>query len=421
MFSGCGGKPDNNNNEGSTDPEKNNNEGSTDTTPTSTPVEVSLEEVFVYMENSKSMKGYNMSNSNGFINVVSQLTHIHPKNTKCYFYSDKLSSAYNGENFSGMVSGQKVVYGESSPLKAICSTIINKMNKQSLSFLVTDAIMSGSNADIKANRDYNKRFAAELQMGITSVIDTIKDIGICIYQFKSNFNGTYYCFNNAQVKLKDVLRPFYVIAIGERNLLKDFHTKVIENKWEYFKPENYLALGLDALPYKIAFSGRPTVEGTDKDGYQKYHPAGLTKDSKGKKIYVSFKGTLNMLPAYMQTQAYFDSNRLLFLDGKQIEPGVESTELTYDPNTYKVKFQMIANRITRQRIINIKIKNTLPDWYTDDSDDDDLDIEDIEEESSKTFNLEYFIKGFYNGIYKDKNAEYIINEEIKLTNNNKLN
>lgn len=123
----------------------------------------------VYLENSASMKGYNDKNCNGFTSVMSELVGVYGRShTKAYFYSDGLSKAYDANKFADMVASKQVKYGNSSPIHIIIDSIIKKNN--SISFLITDGIMSGSDEQIRNNPQYNINYREELQNSLSDKI-----------------------------------------------------------------------------------------------------------------------------------------------------------------------------------------------------------------------------------------------------------
>lgn len=365
---------------------------------------------YIYMENSASMKGYNDKDCNGFTSVLSELVGIYGRDkTKTFFYSDGLSQSYSADKFADMIASKQVKYGKSSPLHLIIDSIINKKN--SLNFLITDGIMSGSDEQIRRNSKYNIYYREELQNNLADKLRN-QGLAISVYQFESFFNGTYYCYDNTKVQLSKN-RPFYVIAIGQKEQVKDFKDKV-EKGMAYFKPKNDVHLGfIDAMAIKVYAANQGEVN-------DKVIEVDMTQIRKnGKKISESEsnekeKSYLDLsiplpeeLPKYMKTNEYLKENLSLIFNDEKI-----SDKLFY----YNEKDQVIhayihPYNILKENNFHSVLKYSLPKWCTKDSSLDDKNIK--SEMFPTTFNLSYFIMGLQMGV--EPNAKEIWNVEYKIT------
>ena len=364
---------------------------------------------YIYMENSASMKGYNDKDCNGFTSVLSELVGIYGRDkTKTFFYSDGLSQSYSADKFADMIASKQVKYGKSSPLHLIIDSIINKKN--SLNFLITDGIMSGSDEQIRKNPKYNIYYREELQNSLADKLKN-KDLAISVYQFESFFNGTYYCYDNTKVQLSKN-RPFYVIALGEKEQVKDFKSKV-EKGMAYFKPKNDVHLGfIDTMSIKVYAASQGGVNDkvieVDMNQVRKNGKKISSPESDEEKIsYLDLSIPLpEGLPKYMKTNEYLKENLSLIFNDEKI-----ADKLFY----YNEKDQVVHAYIHPYSILKKNsfysiLKYSLPKWCNKDSSLDDKNIK--SEMFPTTFNLSYFIMGLQMGV--EPNAKEIWNVEYKI-------
>lgn len=361
--------------------------------------------VKVYMENSASMKGFNENNCNGFTAVISELVGIYGRdNTKGYFYSDGLSIAYNAGKFADMIANKKVLYGKSSPLHIIVDSIIKK--NTSISFLITDGIMSGTDDQIRETPLYNKNYREELQNKIT---DKIKDkkLAASIYKFESYFDGTYYCYDNTKIKLSQN-RPYYLIVIGKNENVKDFGEKV-KNGLSYIIPKDEVHFGfLDSCKEPRLFVGNQGKV----DSYMitldvaKIRKYGMKKD---KEVYLDLSMPLpDNLPLYMKANKYLQKNIEVYFNKKKI---TNEQFVDYNEETQTMHIYIALNEVLKNNNLQCILKYELPQWCTKDSSEDDKNIK--SDLFPHTFNLAYLIKGFQNGIEYGVKEIWNINYQIK--------
>lgn len=364
---------------------------------------------YIYMENSASMKGYNDKDCNGFTSVLSELVGIYGRDkTKTFFYSDGFSQSYSADKFADMIASKQVKYGKSSPLHLIIDSIINKKN--SLNFFITDGIMSGSDEQIRKNPKYNIYYREELQNSLADKLKN-KDLAISVYQFESFFNGTYYCYDNTKVQLSKN-RPFYVIALGEKEQVKDFKSKV-EKGMAYFKPKNDVHLGfIDTMSIKVYAASQGGVNDkvieVDMNQVRKNGKKISSPESDEEKIsYLDLSIPLpEGLPKYMKTNEYLKENLSLIFNDEKI-----ADKLFY----YNEKDQVVHAYIHPYSILKKNsfysiLKYSLPKWCNKDSSLDDKNIK--SEMFPTTFNLSYFIMGLQMGV--EPNAKEIWNVEYKI-------
>lgn len=379
---------------------------SSDTIPTDISPKTVVPLVHVYMENSASMQGYNNKNCNGFTSVISELVSAYGrKNTQGYFYSDGLSEATEADIFADKIAGKKVIYGKSSPLHVIISSIINK--NSSISFLVTDGIMSGTDDQIRKNSSYNKDYRAELQHNLSDKLKE-KQLASSIYQFESNFDGTYYCYDNSQVSLKGKKRPFYVIAIGKKEYVDDFKKKIAAGSLPDFKPLQQIHFGLIDYPYNVPLSAG--IFGKQESSTITVDVAQIRKRGIkiGEKPHLDLSICIpDSLPPHIIEEAYIRKNLIVKFNGNPIENEL----ITFNPDSKTIHIYICQNDILKSNTFECNLRYKLPNWCITNSSNDDKKV--AENLSATTFNLEYLIKGIQYGIDGTEGEVWNLKYQIK--------
>lgn len=194
--------------------------------------------VDVYVDCSGSMKGYvayakrDAENAKqSFKTVVpSLITNIEQKvgakNLKIYNVKDGYYSVENSVSvfYTNLTTG-RIFGGATTELNEIIARIIGS-SKNKLSILITDGVLSFGPAKLKQegemynilNKDILKSYLHHALAGDTTV-------SVALVKYLSDFNGTYYytCMEKTEYTGKLLKnRPFYVIAIGKKELLSSF-------------------------------------------------------------------------------------------------------------------------------------------------------------------------------------------------------
>lgn len=184
--------------------------------PTITDTVTQPEECVIVFDASSSMRGYVDATVNGeFPGVISTLNNAGNKSHAYLFDSVKTPI----DNFVSKIHNKRIKWADESDLFGMVSEILYSAaaNTQNCYVLVTDGIMSGTNAQIKADPSYNISKPAILEGKIDSIVKHMpsdKRISLLGVAFMAPFNGTYYKYNNDTVKLTNAPRPFYVLAAG---------------------------------------------------------------------------------------------------------------------------------------------------------------------------------------------------------------
>ena len=286
---------------------------------------VEFGKLVVYMESSASMKGYSAPNGNPYFTAsILSLFNAAPADAN---YSiayvgagvrDDVQLSFVPKNqYESQLTSGKVVIGTSSPLDKILGTIVDSTSIETVSCLITDGILSGSNAEISANREFTKTYLPLLEDRIRNAVHKASDngLGFIIYRLVSTFNGTYYDYQNVHHKLQGVVRPYFVIAIGHPNNLELFNNAI--SKESGFKPTHILST---YNMQKVNAVTRGQVIKTPGSPSYSIKPVNSTlvfKPVPQVPITFKYRVNLNEIPQYYRNLDVIKNNiRLTYIDSK---------------------------------------------------------------------------------------------------------
>jgi hypothetical protein len=373
------------------------------------PLPPKIGKINLYLETSASMGGY-FNGPTEFKQIISDLAVKIDKEiavSKIHFVSDTIIDYKgNATMFSTDIATTKIDLARSSELHKMFDRIAKSTTKGDISILVSDCILSFSNAQVKANANVNRDAASgTLKNNIYSTFVDLKRRGqaASLYAFSSKFFGKYYDFQNANISLKGTVRPFYVWVIANNSVLPVFDAKLalIPN----FIPEKELHFGLvntnvhnyhilTQLPKEGSFTITNSGGSISDIGIED------TESSNNHKIKFSAVIDLRTLPPYARNLKYLNEN--IKVDAK----GVSATAtITVKPSISKLKQKsQIAFYEEASHLVNIDIsKSSLPNallhvyvplkydvWYFDWSTMNDQQVQSV---GKKTFAFEHLVKG----------------------------
>ncbi len=362
------------------------------------PVKSVPENAVLYLDCSHSMKGYvNTAIDTKFMDVISSLLYWLP--TKAHLFDTKEQPEISRDEFINRVNTRKVSWSDESDLTKMIGSMVKKVNDGSvgISYLITDGIMSGSNQEVRDSpeRSFNIKNRGTLTERIADAVSACNDdIAILLIRYISSFTGKYYCYTNVdQVDFKESQRPFYVVAIGNRKLVKELADKT--QKEELLSNNQGLLLLGDKYPYNIKLTT------TGKDIVLKNNQR-IIGTNIGPEDNVILYADLGDLPSYMQDTTYFKSNGEVYI---QYSKGgdfkkLDTKQIKYEIDGAKLRLNIPAKYI-RHNTMYFKLKYELPRWIEMSSSDNDKNIK--QSPIPKTFNLKYFVKG----LAKINDDEYI--------------
>ncbi len=342
----------------------------------------------LYLDCSSSMKGYiNTTSDTKFKNIVSSLLYWKP--TKAYTFDTKELPEIPREDFIDKINTRRIDWSSESDLTKMINTMVNKVKagQVGISYLITDGIMSGSNKEIRESIEgsFNITSRGTLTARIADAVSEVdENISILVIKYTSNFTGRYYYYDNTYVDLVEKPRPFYVVAIGVRSMVKDLITQL--QKESLMSGNQGLILLGDELPYTIALKASKTEGISIKDNQIIIGTSIRPND------YVVLKGDLSSLQPYMQTQEYFEKNGEVYIQYSQkgALQKLDSQYFSYEVNGSSVNLNIQAKYIRRNAMC-FRLKYELPNWIGISSCDNDKNLS--SSPIPKTFNFKYFVDG----------------------------
>lgn len=214
-----------------------------------------IEKVNFFLEISGSMAGY-LNGATDFVKTIPNLLvgiehKVDSGRLKVheYYIADSVMPFKgNTEDFINDMSTRQPAKEKSSEMQNMFKMIADKTDSNDISMFVSDCILSYSDAEVKANKEINREKAeGGLKPLITSTFDKLQqknNMCASVYGFMSDFNGTYYTYQNERITIKkgEAVRPYYLWVIGNRALLKKFDAQLY--KLESFKPDLAMNFGL---------------------------------------------------------------------------------------------------------------------------------------------------------------------------------
>lgn len=208
----------------------------------------SVKHVSIYLDNSGSMKGYvdfaGVSNgSQARASIIGTLSNM----------MDNVHDTYNIEavckcgginyarrEFLGRMEDFTIFRGAVTELHNIIQLVADSTNKNDVSILATDMVMSYGKNKLIAEKDsfYNYHQLEQLGAQVHNAMEKCKNKGLqaIVLQYYSDFNGKYYYNYTENLKPNKYAntlmanRPYYLVVIGSEENLKSMMANNCFNK-----------------------------------------------------------------------------------------------------------------------------------------------------------------------------------------------
>lgn len=351
--------------------------------------------VSIYLDNTSSMKGY-LQPADKSVSVTA-ITDV-MNGIKGYFDTDVPFGAWyvsrdkdqkcklTEVEFEKMLTnvGNKTIQTQDAyPMDEFIGEIVNTCIADSahshVSFFITDGIPSGTNQEIAKDPSFNINQRNTLERRINEKLDKAKELGygLSIYQFMGNFDGSYINYANKATLLKRATRPFYVIAIGDKNVLKKMADKVKADDVDSFKPVNSL--------HAFKQVGTPSVtieevKGAETGETYPVENGGTVKTDDNYNVALRIEG----VPEFLNDTATLNRGAL------EITPKPLQSVDVID-GMVKVPGRNLKETTT----MDVQVVYVTPAWVQDSNSEDDTDIN---SQLGKTFNLEVLVDGLLKGV-----------------------
>lgn len=366
----------------------------------------------IYIDNSGSMKGYANANTNAYLNVLSDLRGFYP-------HTDAI---IGGENISGnelidCLRLHRINYSNESFLHRDLELIATKAQQEledssnnvlPLKFYLTDGIMSGSNAQIKADSEYNRIHAQDLQNQMREALTGKDSIGISVYQFNSLFVGEYWAYDNEHHPIK-YPRYFYVIAIGSRPVLSNFKHKVDSinldpsNTYSKFIPTaQWHAIDSMIINTNLLVGPRGAVNYNGS----KYTYKPKVINSQGGCVLFNLD-TKVFINQYIEDMDTLASKSIVEIDGRI----VRDVNVVWDKKAHAFTFRIPTNKLAKENLIRLTIPKLKNGWIDKSSTSNDKYM--FRQPDNRTFLFDKFMQGIQSGISGASNP-ILYQREVKL-------
>ena len=384
--------------------------------------ESSLSTIKIYLETSKSMKGYveGTSTSGGVFPIkdlpttfskISQLG----KTRELYTVSDEPKAFEKSlqEYNRGLADGAIFVDVQSRLQNSITS-IIDSLNRGDLAMFISDCIVDlGSEG---YNRDDLSLVKADI---FDHLLRKKEHLSVMLYQFSSDFNGTYYynLDNNwvfdgpkKQVNVyRDQImadRPFYIWVFGYSGALKSLLNEKIlsdaDQSYSYGLSYDCCDLAYSLVPYNL--KGRILLTSDKSIDFRGYSNDGAIQFTMGL--------DLSGLPPYARSKDFLRKNLKLnrdfvswsltsVLSQQEIAATADYSRLAQyiqdnGGKTYTHYVTIAINETDGVRVddqYELILQKSKPDWIKNAHVDDDRNLS-LEEIEGKTFGLKYITDAF---------------------------
>lgn len=337
-----------------------NRKGAKDNTTTPAAPAATLSDIHFFMETSASMNGY-LKGGTEFKDVVAEVvTKANTIRPVTIWTIAEQPQAYKGgpAKFVQDLATTPLASGRSSKLHSIFEQVGKKAGGNSIALLVTDAILSFPDEEIRRNPDINRTDASSVLKN--NIYDEFvrlnrQGIGATVYAYRSAFNGTYYDYQNAKQKLAGENRPFYIWVIGKQELLNDFNQKMQEMLTS--QPAKTLSFGTGSAlkKYDLFFS-------LNKKGDWRANSGNITELKKKGTTPAEFAIGLDLsgLPAYAQAEDYIRKNLVVTSKDATLKlANVQKKEAVTNTDRLSEREQRLLNQATH--VLTFRIDNVFGD------------------------------------------------------------
>lgn len=374
----------------------------------------------IIMENSLSMSGYIGKGNPNFAEPIIALFHcgndttaFNPKYACAKGKTDEVQfTDVTQEKFQTSITSGTFVTGVASPLDKIISSAVDQITEnadgvyEDVFCLITDGILSGTNSEVAANREFTKNNLPVLENRIRSAVSKAKKLGLdcLVYRLETQFNGTYYDYMNGHHLINDI-RPYFMILIGDRINLMSIEMTLA-------KESNFTSKSLDRFAsYEVAnlktvkqakLKKLPGQNGTIKGTTVEYSPDNSP-------VAFCIQLNLNSLPNYYLDDGTLRRDlQLTYVDktsGTEVTiptgDWLDSIKFDNDTKIYDLTVLIDPDYLKKMTLagpMHLSLAGHQDDWYKTMSNDDDTDIVtgDV-----TTFALNRFMGGIMKGFGYD--------------------
>lgn len=387
--------------------------------------------VNVYLETSGSMNGYVNGGTSKFQQVVKEyLSSINNANFagKVNYYYINSQITPKGQNLGQYITKLTPQNFASAgntgttDIGTLFKTILSKTDNNTISIFISDCIISpGKNTNTQA---YLPGQMTDVRDAVVSYVNQYKDLACLVYQVDSEFNGTYYDYQDTPHKNVNMERPFYIWVFGHTcqvALLKlqyipdsDFKVAPIRNEWMIFNtPLKTFQDNFEDVKYGLLLPNMPSI-GKYKWVDGKTLKA-LQKPSPDDNYRFSFGADMSVAQELMGREYIEDTNNYVHIVSKSSKQDFYGRIApVYDSHSpYTETFVVESDTPMPKGTFKLAFIPNVPQWAVSCTDNDDRSFNGSND--NKTYGLEYIFKGIVNGYNVGGNDNILteFNFEIK--------
>ena len=207
----------------------------------STAVKADVDTINIYLDVSKSMRGYidgvsSNADSSQFnlkrvvSTIVTEAERLSSKQTCCYAVLDSKCNLVDTSIFPERIIDNSIFSGNETQFGEMLTSAINGTGKNGLSVVVTDGIMSYPPKQSNLNVIGIENLKVQVKRAAEQA--RIKGNSILIVKYNTDFKTSYYCnCDNAKPAFaanEPIMkkRPYYLIMIGNENAIYSLYSKM---------------------------------------------------------------------------------------------------------------------------------------------------------------------------------------------------
>ncbi|WP_299243784.1 hypothetical protein [uncultured Aquimarina sp.] len=380
-----------------------------------------VERVDFFMETSASMKGYVNSQVAGNYPLkeiipflITDLNTMYPDSVQLYTVTDRPNKYIRStQQFEDQLSKGTILGGRSSKLQHVFGHAIDAITENSVSILISDCIPDLGNNNTKAN-------SSKITTKIYKHLIKKENFGVAVFQYLSDFNGTYYydrlntgSRNQRNRPYYDLIlknRPFYIWVFGNQHSVKELISKDI---FDNYQQSHFYNILMNDIAYELLETpkkGKVSINSENnllriKEVSEKrpvQFTIGINLDHQPKGVQEQFINPNNYTiePEFLQETTSLD------IVDKSIFSKKGTPKSLVGLQQFTHFLQPTFHDLDREtENISITLYNKTPSWITQANLTDDLEIN-VDDLEFKTFGFNTITKAF-DRAFKGKNDTLI--------------
>lgn len=367
--------------------------------------------VNVYIENSGSMNGF-INNASGFQDAIQKMmvllkyhygaqyirlnyinTAVHPQqipsNVEIEDFAVKMLTPEKFRNTGNV---------HSTDLNDIVKMILNGVDENSISILVSDCIYSivgHGTTETLLNGCKNKTMGAFLEK-----TKTCPDLATTIVRLSSHFEGYYWDYQHPSGQASQTLdcnRPYYICVIGADANVNLFNEHISVDEMRGYEDKYVLSCSdFSNCAYSAMTNSRAMAKFKESGDapYKKLEKA----QPHGNQFQFAIGADLSALPMSKTEKLEMDNYDVIkgpyrVVGVYEVDPVHMHPKDKSLVKNYNLTHEIVVSTDQYPSDIIVGVKRDIPQWVRNLSSTDDTKIGSVDSENAKTFGLKYFVEG----------------------------